>query len=302
VLVGVSLPLIGFSRESALGDPRLVALVLYVGVYTPLKRRSAFATFVGAIPGALPPLIGWTAASGTIDLGGVVLFAIPSCGRCRTSTRSACTEEGVRGRGARERSRTESGDEAVRQQVLVFAVALVVTVPLLYPLGVGGLLTQAVGLLLGLGFVALGWKGSSKGSESLGAERVPLLARVPDGSLRGARGGGDVSGVQLPHLSAPAKRAIWLPVFAAAAMGVAVMVTSPEVTNLESKGLEARGARDLASFRSSTRRVAPSPTAHCAATSWSSTSSSRAAAPSARCRPRGWRRYSSGSATRPACA
>jgi protein SCO1/2 len=47
-----------------------------------------------------------------------------------------------------------------------------------------------------------------------------------------------VSGVQLPHLSAPAKRAIWLPVFAAAAMAVAVMVTSPQVTNLESEGLE----------------------------------------------------------------
>ena len=43
---------------------------------------------------------------------------------------------------------------------------------------------------------------------------------------------------QLPHLSAPAKRAILLPVLAAAAMGVAVIVTSPQVTNLESQGLE----------------------------------------------------------------
>jgi len=47
-----------------------------------------------------------------------------------------------------------------------------------------------------------------------------------------------VSGVQLPHLSAPAKRAILLPFFAAAAMAAAILVTSPQVTNLESEGLE----------------------------------------------------------------
>ncbi len=47
-----------------------------------------------------------------------------------------------------------------------------------------------------------------------------------------------MSGVQLPHLSAPAKRAIWLPVFAAVAMAGAVLVTSPQVTNLEGEETE----------------------------------------------------------------
>jgi protoheme IX farnesyltransferase len=53
-----------------------VTLASYIGVYTPLKRRSSLATLVGAVPGALPPLIGWTAATGSIDLGGFLLFAI----------------------------------------------------------------------------------------------------------------------------------------------------------------------------------------------------------------------------------
>src|SRR5262245_36097245 len=51
-------------------------VVIYLAVYTPMKRRSAFATLVGAVPGALPPLIGWTAARGTVSIGGAVLFAI----------------------------------------------------------------------------------------------------------------------------------------------------------------------------------------------------------------------------------
>jgi heme o synthase len=51
-------------------------ILLYVLVYTPLKRMSAINTLVGAIPGALPPLIGWIAATGEASLPGWVLFAI----------------------------------------------------------------------------------------------------------------------------------------------------------------------------------------------------------------------------------
>jgi len=54
----------------------LATCVLYLGVYTPLKTRTTLATAVGAIPGALPPVIGWAAAHGSLSLGGWVLFAI----------------------------------------------------------------------------------------------------------------------------------------------------------------------------------------------------------------------------------
>jgi heme o synthase len=50
--------------------------VSYLGLYTPLKTRTTLATAVGAIPGALPPLIGWAAARGSLSEGGWVLFAI----------------------------------------------------------------------------------------------------------------------------------------------------------------------------------------------------------------------------------
>jgi protoheme IX farnesyltransferase len=48
----------------------------YLLAYTPLKKRTVWATFVGAFPGAVPPMIGWVAASGRLDLGAWLLFAI----------------------------------------------------------------------------------------------------------------------------------------------------------------------------------------------------------------------------------
>ncbi len=50
--------------------------VSYLLAYTPLKKRTIWATFIGAIPGAIPPMIGWTAATGKLDAGAWLLFAI----------------------------------------------------------------------------------------------------------------------------------------------------------------------------------------------------------------------------------
>ena len=54
----------------------MLTIILYLFLYTPLKRKSWLNTSVGAIPGAIPPLGGWTAATNSIEWGGIALFLI----------------------------------------------------------------------------------------------------------------------------------------------------------------------------------------------------------------------------------
>ncbi|MEA2202659.1 MAG: heme o synthase [Solirubrobacteraceae bacterium] len=53
-----------------------ITIIIYIFAYTPLKRISTFNTALGAVPGALPPMIGWAAARGTLNAGAWMLFAI----------------------------------------------------------------------------------------------------------------------------------------------------------------------------------------------------------------------------------
>ncbi len=54
----------------------LLSLFMYVALYTPMKRLSSWAVFVGAFPGAFPPMLGYVAATGTFSLGAGLLFAM----------------------------------------------------------------------------------------------------------------------------------------------------------------------------------------------------------------------------------
>ncbi len=69
----VDLYLTAGTLASGLG---LATCVSYLAAYTPLKKRTVWATFVGAFPGAIPPMIGWVAATGSLDRGAWILFAI----------------------------------------------------------------------------------------------------------------------------------------------------------------------------------------------------------------------------------
>lgn len=67
---------LAYTTNLLTGTLTLLTAIGYVGIYTPLKRITVVNTFIGAFPGALPPLIGWTAVRGVIEWPAVALFAI----------------------------------------------------------------------------------------------------------------------------------------------------------------------------------------------------------------------------------
>jgi len=78
---GVALAIAGavdlyFAAGTLASGLGVLTCLSYLLAYTPLKKRTVWATFVGAFPGAVPPMIGWVAAAGSLDRGAWILFGI----------------------------------------------------------------------------------------------------------------------------------------------------------------------------------------------------------------------------------
>ncbi|MGE0703235.1 MAG: heme o synthase [Vicinamibacterales bacterium] len=131
-------------------------LAVYLVVYTPMKRRSTASTLVGAIPGALPPTIGWAAADGSLPAGGWALFAIvflwqiPHFMAIAWMYRDDYERAGFPMLPVLEPDGKRTGRQAVLYSVLLLPVSLVPTLA-----GVSGLGYFAVALLLGIGMIVL---------------------------------------------------------------------------------------------------------------------------------------------------
>ena len=161
---GVALSLVSIPLLAVLTTPLAAllaagALVLYVFVYTPLKRRSSISTLIGAIPGALPPLIGWTAATGTADLGGLVLFALLFLWQIPHSLAIGIYRRAEYEAAGLVVFPTEHGEEATRRQMLLYTLPLVPMPAVLAHVELAGPLTMSLGSLLGFGFLWLAWQG-----------------------------------------------------------------------------------------------------------------------------------------------
>lgn len=158
-LAFTSVPLLTLLTTPLAGLLAAVALVLYVLVYTPLKRRSSSHTLIGAIPGAMPPLIGWAAATDTIAPGALLLFAILFAWQIPHSLAISLFREADYRRAGIVIFPIEHGAAATRSQILLYTLLLVPLPLALVWLGVGGAATAIGGSVLGLLFLRRAWNG-----------------------------------------------------------------------------------------------------------------------------------------------
>jgi protoheme IX farnesyltransferase len=135
------------------------AIVGYTLVYTPLKYRTPLALVIGAVPGAAPPLLGWTAVTGSLDAGGISLFAIllvwqmPHFLAITLFRRADFERAGIRCVPV-VRGELVTRLQSVAWSMLLVPISLMPTV-----IGLTGLLYGATTLVLGLGFFGLACSG-----------------------------------------------------------------------------------------------------------------------------------------------
>ena len=159
--LGVALSVLGVSYLAATGNAlsatlAALTIVIYIFGYTPLKRASTANTVVGAIPGAIPPMIGWVAARGAIEAGSWSLFAIlllwqlPHFFAIAWMHREDYSRAGFRMISSDDRS----GERSASQSVF-FCILLLVIAGLPAFLGVVTFAYLAIELVLGGLFVAV---------------------------------------------------------------------------------------------------------------------------------------------------
>jgi protoheme IX farnesyltransferase len=128
----------------------LATVVIYLLVYTPMKRRSHVATLLGAVPGALPPLIGWTASHGSSSSGGLALFGIVFLWQIPHFMAIAWLYRDDYGKaGFPLLPVLEPDGKRTGRHAVAFAAALVPATLIPVMLGVSGLVYAAVAVLLG---------------------------------------------------------------------------------------------------------------------------------------------------------
>lgn len=152
-LASIAIPLLTFLVHPLPGLLAFIAFVSYVWLYTPMKRMSSDALLVGAVPGAMPPLIGWTAVTGEIDLAGLVLFSILFVWQLPHFLAIALYSQEDYARGGLMVHPVVHGERSSRRWAVVWSAAQLAVSLLPVPLGVAGWIYGAIALVAGTAFL-----------------------------------------------------------------------------------------------------------------------------------------------------
>ena len=159
VLGLISLPMLALGVNVLTGVLGALALASYAFLYTPMKSRTRWAMQVGAFPGALPPLMGWTAATGRIELPGLVLFAILFFWQMPHFIAIALFRKSEYQAAGLTSLPLEKGDDVARRHAVGYLLVLLPVSLGPFFLGVAGWLYLVVACVLGVVFLGVGIRG-----------------------------------------------------------------------------------------------------------------------------------------------
>ena len=132
----------------------LLTILIYIIVYTPLKRYSSFNTIIGAIPGALPPLGGWVAATNEINIQGMLLFGILFCWQIpHFYSLAIIYKEDYKLGGFKMLPGNANSSNMVNFQIIFFTMALIYSSIGIYILNLTSFIYVVGAVLLGLIFL-----------------------------------------------------------------------------------------------------------------------------------------------------
>lgn len=150
------------------------ALGSYVGIYTPLKYKTPLALVIGAVPGAMPPLMGWTAATNSLDPAGLALFATLLVWQMPHFLAISIYRKQDYARAGIRIVPVVRGDEVAKRQAIAWATALVPISMMLTPMGITGSLYLIVATVSSVAFLAVTVSGLWAQNPSRWARKVFL--------------------------------------------------------------------------------------------------------------------------------
>jgi protoheme IX farnesyltransferase len=163
-LSALSVPILAIGANPLTALLAVVANLLYVLAYTPLKQHSQYALHVGAVPGAIPPLLGWTAGTGRIDAAGLVLFALLFLWQIPHFVAIALYRKADYARAGLVVVPNVTGELASRHTIIRWIFAAVASSLLVVPLGLAGRGYLVIATLLGGIFFTWGCYGLRAGT------------------------------------------------------------------------------------------------------------------------------------------
>ncbi len=152
VMLVIAVPVLTIAVNPLTGLCGVVAFISYVMIYTPLKQRTTAAILVGSLPGAMPALMGWTAVTGQLDLGGLVIFGVLFFWQIPHFHAITLFRSKEYSRAGFKVLPVEGSASLTRLAIVSYSAIQIQLSLMLYPLGVAGIWYTGTAALLGAAY------------------------------------------------------------------------------------------------------------------------------------------------------